>query len=94
MLDFHDPRAPSASEPQPYTLGIDLARQNNARIACVANGFPDSVRFLEKVEEVLKETLPNAEILQLNKGNASIVAPDEMLDKLDGYQAAIAAYGH
>jgi len=94
MLDFHDPRSPRASEGEPYTLGIDLSRQNNARIACIANGFPDSVRFLEKVEEVLKETLPNAEVLQLNKGNASIVAPDTMLDELDGYQAAIAAYGH
>ena len=94
MLEFHDPRSSKATEPEAYTLGIDLARHNKARIACVANGFPDSERFLEKVEEVLREVLPNAEILQLNKGNASIVAPESMLKELDGYQAAIAAYGH
>lgn len=94
MLEFHDPRSPKASEPEAYALSVDLARHNNARIACIANGFPDSERFMQKVEEVLKETLPNAEVLQLNKGNASIVAPDTMLDQLDGYQAAIAAYGH
>jgi len=94
MLEFHDPRSPKASQPDDYSLTVDLSRQNSARIACLANGFPDSVRFLEKVEEVLKETLPNARVLQLNKGNASISAPDEMLDKLEGYHAAIAAYGH
>ena len=94
MLEFHDPRSPKASEPDDYSLGIELSRQNSARIACLANGFPDSERFLQKIEEVLKETLPNASILQLNKGNASISAPDELLDKMDGYHAAIAAYGH
>ena len=94
MLEFHDPRSPKASQPEPYELSVDLRRHNNARIACIANGFPDSENFLLKIEEVLKETLPNAEVLQLNKGNASIVAPDDMLDKLDGYHAAIAAYGH
>ena len=94
MLEFHDPRAAKATEPEPYKLSVDLARQNNARIACLANGFPDSVRFMEKVAEVLQESLPNAEILQLDKGNASIVAGDDMLDQMDGFQAAIAAYGH
>jgi len=94
MLEFHDPRSPKASAPDDYSLSIDLSRQNSARIACLANGFPDSVRFLEKIEEVLKETLPNASVLQLNKGNASISASDELLDELEGYHAAIAAYGH
>lgn len=94
MLEFHDPRSPKATAPEPYGLSVDLGRYNNARIACLANGFPDSERFLQKIEEVLRETLPNAEVLQLNKGNASIVAPDSMLDQLNGYQAAIAAYGH
>ena len=94
MLEFHDPRATKAQQPEPYSLSVDLPRQNNARIACLANGFPDSERFLEKIEEVLMQTLPNAEVLQLNKGNASIVASDELLDELDGYHAAIAAYGH
>ena len=94
MLEFHDPRSPKASRPDDYSLSVDLSRQNSARIACLANGFPDSERFLQKIEEVLKEALPNAQILQLNKGNASISAPDELLDKMDGYHAAIAAYGH
>ena len=94
MLEFHDPRSPKAEAPKEYSLSVDLARHNSARIACLANGFPDSEKFLQKIEEVLNETLPNATILQLNKGNASIVAPDTMLDQLDGYHAAIAAYGH
>ena len=94
MLDYHDPRAEVGTRRDPYTLGIDLERQNRARVACVANGFPDSERFLQKIEEVLAERLPNVEVVQLNKGNASIPAPEDLLEKVDGCQAAIAAYGH
>ena len=49
MLEFHDPRADVGVKLSPYTLGLDLPRQNNAKVACLANGFPDSVAFLEKV---------------------------------------------
>lgn len=94
MLEFHDPRAAKGGEPDAYTLGIDLSRQNTARIVCLANGFPDSDRFLQKIEEVLREQLPTADVLQLNKNNASSIASDAMLDEMDGFQAAIAAYGH
>ncbi len=94
MLEFHDPRGAKGGDSEPYTLGIDLARQNKARIAFLANGFPDSENFLKKIEEVLLEQLPGADVLQLNKNNASSIASDAMLDKMDGFQAAIAAYGH
>ena len=94
MLEFHDPRAAKAGEPDAYTLGIDLSRQNSARIACLANGFPDSDRFLQKIADVLNEQLHNADVLHQNKNNASSIASDAMLDEMDGYQAAIAAYGH
>jgi len=94
MLEFHDPRGVKGGESEPYTLGIDLARQNKARIAFLANGFPDSENFLQKIAEVLLEQIPGADVLQLNKHNASSIATEAMLDKMDGYQAAIAAYGH
>ncbi len=94
MLTYHDPRAEIGVHPDPYTLGIDLKRYNSARVACIANGFPDSQRFLEQIEAVLCEQLPNIEVMQLNKGNASIPAPQAILDKVKDCQVAIAAYGH
>lgn len=94
MVQFHDPRAQIGVASEPYGLSIDLARQNSARVACVANGYPDSEHFLEKIAEVLSEQLPNLDCVQLNKGNASIPAPQELLDEVAHCQVAIAAYGH
>jgi len=94
MLEFHDPRGVKGGESEPYTLGIDIARQNKARVAFLANGFPDSENFLKKIEEVLLEQLPGTDVLHLNKNNASSIASTTMLEKIDGFQAAIAAYGH
>ena len=58
MLEFHDPRAAKAGEPDAYTLGIDLSWQNSARIACLANGFPDSDRFLQKLRTCSTSNFP------------------------------------
>ena len=94
MVQFHDPRAKIGVAHDPYTLSIDLARQNSARVACVANGYPDSDNFLEQIAAVLEEQLPNLTCTQFNKGNASIPAPQELLDDVAHCQVAIAAYGH
>lgn len=94
MVQFHDPRAEVGVQIDPYTLSVDIARSNRARVACLANGFPDSARFLEKIQEVLNEQHPNVEVVQFDKGNASIAAPEAMLAEIEGMDAAIAAYGH
>ncbi len=95
MIDYHDPRAETAGEVEPYALSVDLGRLNEARIGFLANGFPDSDRFLEKVAEVMSERLDGVQHVHENKGNASIPAPDVLLDSMQNQcQAAIAAYGH
>ena len=95
MVDFHDPRAPVAVRPQPYRLSVDLGRLNDPCVAFLANGFPDSQRFLEKVAEAMKNLLPQLSARILNKGDASSPAPEEMLaDIQETCQAAVAAYGH
>lgn len=95
MVDFHDPRASVAVQPIPYRLGIDLARLNDPCVAFLANGFPDSQRFLEKVAAAMQALLPRLSPRMLNKGDASSPAPAAMLTEIqENCQAAVAAYGH
>jgi len=95
MLEFHDPRAPIGVQREPYGLGIDLMRMNDPCMAFLANGFPDSERFLENVAEAMERLLPRLTVRAYNKGNASIPAPPEMLDEIQANcHAAVAAYGH
>jgi hypothetical protein len=95
MTRFHDPRAASEVENEPYELGIDLASASPCRVGFLANGFPDSVPFLEAVAEAMSALLPGLEARHWDKGNASIPAPQEMLDEIVGdRQALVAAYGH
>lgn len=95
MMRFHDPRAEVAVEATPYTLGIDLAGANRCTVGFLANGFPDSVPFLEALAEALKQRLPQLETRHWNKGNASIPAPAAMLEEIEqDCDAVVAAWGH
>ena len=95
MTRFHDPRAASEVETEPYELGIDLAAANPCRVGFLANGFPDSEAFLEAVAEAMAALLPGLDARHWDKGNASIPAPEAMLDEITGdRQALVAAYGH
>jgi len=95
MIEFHNPRAAIGVKRKPYRWSIDLMRMNDPCIALLANGFPDSERFLEKVGNALERLLPRVTIRAFNKGNASIAAPSEMLEEIrENCHAAVAAYGH
>ena len=82
MIRLHDPRATLAVETTPYGLGIDLEAAQGPRLAFLANGFPDSVPFLEALAEALKARLPRLEARHWDKGNASIPAPAAMLEEI------------
>lgn len=94
MVEFVDPRAEPGAPVEPYTLVVadtDAAMT----VGLVANGFPDSVAFLDHVEKALSATLPAASFLRFDKGNASSVISDEMLDDVVARcHAVVAAYGH
>ena len=49
---FIDPRAETATEPLDYELSLDTTSHEGAEITIwlLANGFPDSVAFLDKVD--------------------------------------------
>jgi|TARA_E500000331_G_C16662734_1_gene457744 hypothetical protein len=97
MIKFHNPAAKTAVAPEQYELSCDLRPNEGAdlTVGLLANGFPDSEVFIKKVGEALKRRLPNIRTKLWNKGNAGIVANEEMLEEIrDSCQVAIAAYGH
>lgn len=95
MVDFHDPRAEVGVKRVPYGLAVDLKRMNDPCVAFLANGFPDSERFLKKIADAMTRLMPQLNVRMFNKGDASSLAPAEMLNEIsDGCHAAVAAYGH
>ena len=94
IIEFLDPRAEASAPVELYTPRID-PHQVPLSIGLLANGFPDSVAFLIQIEEALRRELPDAQFHQYNKGDASIVVPDDMLARISSEcQAVVAAYGH
>ncbi len=92
-VTFVDPRAEPGAAVEPYELGADLS--GAVTIGLLANGFPDSVPFLDQVEEAMRAVLPGATFARWDKGNASAVASPAMLEEIVGRcQAVVAAYGH
>ncbi len=95
MVDYHDPRGEIATLKEPYGLSVNLASSNDACVAFLANGFPDSENFLRELAIAMKVHLTSLRAEHFNKGNASISAPDEMLAEIKaGCVAAVTAYGH
>ena len=80
--------------PTPYELSADMTEESLS-IGLLANGFPDSVEFLDQVEAALAASLPKATFRRYNKRNASAIASAEMLDTIAAECGAlVAAYGH
>ncbi|MBQ87922.1 MAG: hypothetical protein CL433_03630 [Acidimicrobiaceae bacterium] len=92
-ISFLDPRGESAVEPTPYDLSTHLAP--GITVGLLANGFPDSVEFLDAVGEAITARRPGIELARWNKGDASAIANDAVLGEIEAECAAVvAAYGH
>lgn len=93
-VQFVDPRAAIAVTPTPYELSADLTDESLS-VGLLANGFPDSVAFLDQVEAAMATSLPKATFHRYDKGNASAIASDDLLDTIAAEcSAVVAAYGH
>ncbi|MDD5722265.1 MAG: hypothetical protein PHY29_00850 [Syntrophales bacterium] len=93
-IEYLDPRSEPGLPADPYDLKIDVTRPG-LTIGLLANGFPDSVIFLNEVGVALKKRLPGIRLQTFDKGNPTAVADDSMLDAMTaGCQAVVAAYGH
>ena len=95
MIEYHNPDASVGVDETPYELSVTVSGTDRVRLGLLANGFPDSVNFLQELGTALKNVHPGIELLHYNKGNASIPAGEELLRKISGEcVGAIAAYGH
>lgn len=93
-VTYVDPRAETATPVEPYELSVDL-HGGPVTIGLLANGFPDSVAFLDLVGAALREALPDVSLRRYDKGDASTIASDEMLATIEAEcGAVVAAYGH
>ncbi|MCH1491300.1 MAG: hypothetical protein L7T24_02000 [Luminiphilus sp.] len=95
MIEYYNPDAPVGVEETPYDLSVALKPESSACIGLLANGFPDSVDFLNEVGAALQKLRPGISLLPYNKGNASIPANEQLLGEIGGEcVGVIAAYGH
>ena len=95
MIEFHHPEGERLQAATPYDLSLDLAGDATVTLGLLANGFPGSVAFLDAVETVLKKRKPELKIARMDKGNASVSAPEPLLhDISEQCDGLIAAYGH
>ena len=95
MIEYHSPEGVRRTPAMPYDLSLNLGASAAATLALLANGFPDSVNFLDAVENALLSRCPRLVIKRFDKGNASITAPAELVaEMVNGCDGLIAAYGH
>lgn len=91
-IEYLDPQADPGEPITSYELS---AGSGALTIGLLANGFPDSVPFLDAVGESLRRVRPDVEVRAWNKGNASMVADDQLMSEItDSCDAVVAAYGH
>lgn len=92
-MQFVDPQPAPSTPADLYELSSPL--DAGSTIGLFANGFPDSVEFLDQVEAALAKRLDDADFLRMNKGNASRLATDqEVAAAAERCDAVVAAYGH
>jgi hypothetical protein len=92
-MEFLDPRGTPLAPIEPYRGRAALA--TGEMVALFANGFPDSVAFLEHIGRALSKELPGVDVKLWNKGNASALASQQHLGEIQAEcTAVVAAYGH
>jgi hypothetical protein len=92
-MEFLDPRGTSVAPIETYRGRAGLG--SGEVVGLFANGFPDSVAFLEHIGTALTRALPGVDVKLWNKGNASALASQQHLGEIEAEcTAVVAAYGH
>ncbi len=95
MIEYLNPEARVGVEETPYELSVKVSSEDATSLGLLANGFPDSVEFLDALGSALQKLRPGIEVHAYNKGNASIAANEQLLGEIGGEcVGVIAAYGH
>ena len=94
-ITYLDPTSAPGLAVEPYGVAA-LAAGKAATIGLLANGFPDSIVFLDHVERALLNVAPAGTVVKrYAKPNASAVVSDQTLQKMtDECEAVVTSYGH
>ncbi|MCX2977909.1 hypothetical protein EYC82_11140 [Halieaceae bacterium IMCC11814] len=95
MIEYLNPDASVGVEETPYELSLVMDEGETTPIGLLANGFPDSVEFLDELGAALCKLRPGIEVHAFNKGNATVPANEQLLGEIGGEcVGVVAAYGH
>ncbi len=94
-ITYLDPTSAPGLRVEPYTVSA-LPAGAAATIGLLANGFPDSIVFLDHVERALLALAPAGTVVRrYAKPNASAVVSDQVLATMtDECEAVVTSYGH
>lgn len=95
MIEYLNPDAPAGVQEIPYELSLSIGEGETVSIGLLANGFPDSVEFLDELGAALQALRPGIKVHAFNKGNATMPASEQLLGEIGGEcVGVVAAYGH
>ncbi len=93
MIRFHDPRPPTSAANDAYT--VDAQDEGPVIIGLLANGFPDSMTFLDALAVELSLLQPDATFVRIEKVSPPTPLTDEQRRTLtEDCVGVVAAYGH
>ncbi len=92
-IRFFDPRPPTPESRDSYA--VEVPRGQARRIGLLANGFPDSMAFLDAVARALASAAPDTRFVRVEKMSPPTPLTAEQVRMLtDDCDGVIAAYGH
>ena len=93
VIRFFDPRP--AARPAPGSRTFVASRRERRTVGLLANGFPDSMAFLDAVAHTLAHAYPATRFVRVEKTSPPEPLTDEQLQVLtNDCDGVIAAYGH
>lgn len=92
-IRFFDPRPPTPESRDAYAVAAP--RTQARRIGLLANGFPDSMAFLDAVARAFTAAAPDTRFVRVEKMSPPTpLTPEQVRMLTDDCDAVIAAYGH
>jgi len=91
-VTYLDPTAEESIAAEPYELFIDTRQPMT--LGLIANSFPDGTEFMDKLDAVLRNKVPEATIRRYQKPNVAPVTDEQLAEITSECDAVIAAWGH
>lgn len=94
VLEFVDPRPPTATMAETSGRLRTVPAAGAITIGMLANGFPDSARFLEHLASAIGERSPRCSFRSVTKSSPPLPLTGVQRDAMASCHAVVAAYGH